>query len=287
MEEDITLKKLSKGLGFCNKQISFKDFQSQPIQKNLSLPSVPDFLLQQPLNLKDENTYKYVLAQLKEPWLGEEKAIQMTSVTSSEVVLPEGNANVVSHVSEEFDPLLTDEPFLHEELPSHKESPVESNDVNVQTATSKKELDSAISLHSSPAGLFFKESISLKSYIIDGLLMCVLFFSPLYLCAALTQAQPLSALSALWPYILVCFLIFSQIYCCICRLFCFDTYGEVLSKRRLFYKKNPPHPFHLLWRFIVSCATGVVILPILSMICKRDLSMYLTGLYFQKISEEA
>ena len=278
MEKEIRFKKLSKGLGFYNKYSSLNDLRNKSFQKTLSVPSIPDFLLQQPLDLKDEHTYEYLLDKLQQPWLGEKVGTKKGSSGFSKETLPRGKVTVSSD-SEEEDSKLKDE------LSSRKESSANSKNLSEVTPSEVQKISSE-QVISSQSTVSFTECVSLKSYLVDSCFMVILFFSPLYLCAALTQPQPIKSLLAVWPYILICFLIFSQMYCFICRLFCLDTYGEMLSKRRLLYNQQPPHPLRLLWRFLVSCLTGVITLPVLTMIFKKDFSAYLTGLHFQKVSDE-
>ena len=83
------------------------------------------------------------------------------------------------------------------------------------------------------------------------------------------------------------FFLFLQMYCLLCRLFCFETCGEAMAKIRLVSPKlkGPAHPFLLFWRALLSCFTGFVLLPLASLLFKKDLTGYLTGLYFQKLSK--
>ena len=122
--------------------------------------------------------------------------------------------------------------------------------------------------------------------LMDVLTAGLFFFPSFILFAFLTETAVLSVLSLLWPKILLAFLFFVQMYCFICRLFCFETLGEALAKIRLAPKgsKGPAHPLPLFFHFVLSCATGFVLLPLLSLVLKKDLTGYLTGLQFQKTS---
>ena len=119
----------------------------------------------------------------------------------------------------------------------------------------------------------------------DTCVASLLFFPPLFLFVFLTQGDLFSVLRILGPKILFAFLFFSQVYCLICRLFCFGTFGEFLAKRKLSRFREDVqevHPFHLFWRFLLSCLTGVIVLPLLSFIFRKDFMAFLTGLRFQK-----
>ena len=119
----------------------------------------------------------------------------------------------------------------------------------------------------------------------DAFIISILFLPPFVLFVFLTQTTPLSVFLSVWPQVLLAFLCFSQIYCLLCRLFCFETYGEALAKMRLYHldPAKEVHPYRLFLRFFISCATGFIFLPLLSLLFRKDFMARLTGLYFQKI----
>ncbi len=125
---------------------------------------------------------------------------------------------------------------------------------------------------------------SLKSLMADSLISMLLFFCPLIVFSVFTQARPFHTLFALWPGVLAAFFVFYHIYSLLCRLFCFDTYGESLSHRRLCSKEGHiPHPTLLFLRSLVSCLT-LGTLPLFSLILKKDLLSLLTRLDFKDTS---
>ena len=125
-----------------------------------------------------------------------------------------------------------------------------------------------------------------KAGLMDALTASFFFFAPFILFLFLTE-KSMSTLGLLWPQISLAFLLFLQMYCLLCRLFCFETCGEAMAKIRLVSPKSkgPAHPFLLFWRALLSCFTGFVLLPLASLLFKKDLTGYLTGLYFQKLSK--
>ena len=126
--------------------------------------------------------------------------------------------------------------------------------------------------------------VSMLSLTVDSALAGFLFFSPLLTFTFLTHSAPWTIFTAFKWEIALCFFCFYQIYSLNCRLFCFETYGEALAKRRLVQKpNNPAHPLLLFWRSLIICLTGFVILPISSVILKKDLLGSLTSLYFKKV----
>ena len=123
-----------------------------------------------------------------------------------------------------------------------------------------------------------------KAYLIDVCIVSFLFFPPFVLFVFLTQSSPIAVLKSIVFSVLPVFLFFSQIYCLLCRLFCFETFGEAMAKMRLFTLSSSQdvHPYMLFWRFFISCVTGVIFLPLFSLILKKNFTARLTGLYFQK-----
>ncbi len=279
--EKVSFKSMSRGLGFYSKQIVLKDFlpPEKPLsgeryfphekQEVLSTPVISDALLPQKLDLNSEGDYERLLYSLEQPWLGSSQKTFYSSATKNKPIkkCPSYLSSIKKgHISQVFG-----SPSLSQLQTDFQEN---------STSTSKKMISD------------FKKtsSISLRSYCIDFALASLLFFPPLYFFISLTQqSPPLLMLKSLWVEVLVSCLIFAQIYLLVCRLFCLESYGESLSKRRLCSPKNshlPIHPWLLFWRFLVSCLTGFVALPILSVLLKKDLFSYLTGLSFQKIDSQ-
>lgn len=257
--EDLSLKPLSEGLGFYEKKPNFNSTGNAAKGESTALfsPALPDSLFTAELDLDDSQNYEHLLFQLEKPWLGEE-------------IKEEKKDNVkVSSVSPTSPP-------ANPPVEKKASKPIMNKSVVVSQA--QKESTSPV--------LFEKTFyFSLKSYIVDFFVAGFLFFPSLYLFIFLTQIDPVNVLWSLWPKIMVGFLFFAQIYCFLCRLFCFETCGEALAKIRLYTlrSKKEVHPLLLFWRFLISCLTGVILLPLVSFIFKKDCLARLTGLYFQKI----
>ena len=256
--ENLSFKPLSEGLGFYEKKkpnLSSKDDAGAGQSTSYFSPAWPEDVFPAGLDLEDSKSYEHLLFQLEKPWLGEEVKRERNNKKVS-VVLPTSTSD---------------------------HSPVEKKEsqslINKSTAVSPDHKENT-------APVLFEKTFyfSLKSYIVDFFLAGFLFFPALYLFVFLTQPDPMMVLWYLWPKILVGFLFFAQVYCFLCRLFCFETCGEALSKIRLYTlrSKKEVHPFLLFWRFLVSCLTGVILLPLLSLMFKKDFTARLTGLYFQK-----
>ena len=259
--EDLSFKPLSKGLGFYEKKPDFNSASNVTKEESgsssLFSPTLPDNLFSAELDLENSQDYEHLLFQLEKPWLGEEVRKEKKNNTKVSSVVP---------ISPSVDsPVVKKEPV------------VDKGDKDVTVSPVRKEKTSSVLLEKT---FYF----SLKSYIVDFFVAGILFFPSLYLFIFLTQVEPVAVLWSLWPKILVGFLLFAQIYCFLCRLFCFETCGEALAKIRLYTlrSKKEVHPLLLFWRFLVSCSTGVVLLPLISLIFKKDCLALLTGLYFQK-----
>ena len=261
--EELSFKPLSEGLGFYEKKPNFNSASSAPKEESTSLfsPVLPDNLFSAELDLENSQDYEQLLFQLEKPWLGKE------------VKEEKKNNRKVSSVCPTSPPIS---PSVDSSVVK-KEPVVDKVDKNVAVSLARKEKTSSV--------LFEKTfCFSLKSYIVDFFVAGFLFFPSLYLFIFLTQIEPVAVLWSLWPKILVGFLLFAQIYCFLCRLFCFETCGEALAKIRLYTlrSKKEVHPLMLFWRFLVSCSTGIILLPLISLIFRKDYLARLTGLYFQK-----
>ena len=261
--EDFSLKPLSEGLGFYEDKLSIKSANKKGTRgsnkgdkedernegdKGDKKPLFSELscngILPKELDLNNLKTYEHLLSILEKPWLGEKETIK------SELKTPVKSSLLPS-----------------ETLPS----PLQK----------KEDVVPQPKLNTMSEKTFY---FSLISYIMDAFVVSLLFFPPLLSFIFLTQSEPQIVLSSIWPKILIAFLFFSQIYCLMCRLFCFETFGEALVKVRLLTlgSKKEVHPFRFFWRFFLSCLTGVVFLPLFSLIFRKDLSARLTGLYFQK-----
>jgi len=303
--EDISLKPLSDGLGFHEK---YKDFNPS-IQSEKKPPFSLDFsedssehLLQDKLDLEDSKTYDYLLSILEKPCLGDKEVdtsffSAKKEVDKEEVDKKEASSSLNSSTalprSLDSDlvstPLFT-KPAMDSVIPSFLSGNTISPNTFDPSYKIKKEnhsADKATKVDNALTPLNFKNSfyLLLKSGFMDMLLSALLFLPPFMLFVFLTQSNPVSVLVAIWPKILFTFLVFNQIYLLVFRLFCFETYGESVSKIRLFsLTKNQAHPLLLFWRFLITCLTGVLLLPIMSLFLRRDIIAKLTRLYFYKIS---
>ena len=276
--EELHLKRLSPGLGFAEKQRTLKQEaqDSQAFQQvgPLPIPSVPKDLLLKKINFDEPDAYDRLLSSLKNPWLNENtekdstlrKTIFKTTTSSSSIpVAPHQKIWPQALSTTPTSKYTTTTWPQQTTLPTH--TPATTHSISSQK----------------------RVFLSLKSLFIDSLCSAVLFFSSLYTFIFLTHSQPMTVFTSLWLEITFGFLFFHQIYQMAWRLFCFETYGETLTHRRLTYMNNinkEVHPLLHLWRLLLITMTGFITFSLLSIIFKRDLTGTFTGLYFQKTNTE-
>lgn len=280
--EEFSLKPLSEGLGFYEKPPVFhsdgKDKMEREQEKALLSPE-----LSEDLDLEDSKTYKDLLNLLEKPYLG--------------VFQKEGNIPRPEQEMSSFTPVAplaasssvsaAPAPAVAPAAPAPAPAPAPVVAPAAPAAASPAPAVAPVtSVQTSASESCFEKTFyfSLTAYITDAFAASLLFFPPLVSFVFLTQADPLGTLWSVAPQMILTFLFFTQVYCFLCRLFCFETFGESLAKIRLFrlQSQKEVHPFLLFWRFLLICLTGVVFLPLISLVFRKDFVARLTGLYFQK-----
>ena len=274
--EELHLKRLSPGLGFAEKQRSLKQEaqDSQAFQQvgSLPIPSVPKDLLLKKINFDEPGAYDHLLSALKNPCLNENKEEDSTlRKTRSKTTTMSSSMPVPPYQKIGLQSSFKASTSQHTTWPQRTTRPTHTPTTTHSTSSQNR--------------TFF----SLKSLLIDSLCSAILFFSALCTFIFLTHSQPMTVFISLWPEITFGFLFFHQIYQMTWRLFCFETYGETLTQRRLAYKNNinkEVHPLLHLWRLLLITMTGFITFPLLSLIFKTDLIGKFNGLYFQKTKAE-
>ena len=277
-KNDLVLKGLSTGLGFYEKQNVLNSAVSDTVlgskrEPRFSIPSsVSDIISSdKAINLEDEKTYERLLFMLEKPWLGED------STTSSKDSRPEKPSISDSGLQPDIKPAKNTHP-----IEQTKKGTIQNVDWISRQIDKMPQKQAGKEIILPKHDHFF----SLKSFLVDSLISGILFFSPLIAVIIYSGMNWVEILWSIRYQVLAAFVLFSQMYCLLCRLFCFETFGETLTDRRLYTGKNrgSPSPVRMFWRFLLSCATGGISLPVLSFLIKRDVQVYLTGLYFQKPS---
>ena len=282
--EEFSFKPLSEGLGF---------YEKNPVGFDSSLKK---------WDWEDDQTYNHLLSLLEKTWLEESDDLKnkITDNISDNISLTLPANKKISDFSSKSTPSPATEnnpaPSSEKPLPSSKKDgdspshPLKGPEPLVSLFSSEKRN----TLSKNNVFKIRNTCFSLKSCFIDSFLVSLLFFPPFLSYVFLTEPDEIRILKSVWPNILFSFLFFTQIYCLLCRVFCFETFGEAFSKIRLSPSSLPPSslspvsqkvapPFLLFWRFVLLCSTGFILLPLLSFILKKDLTARWTGLYFQKI----
>ena len=316
----MSLRPLSKGLGFSEPKVDAErsadlkaDTEGEGPKKPLNKPQgskaffKPPMFLQagvnEVLDLEDPKTYQALMANLSSPWLGTEEAINHPLKPLAEhkklssIIFPPPATKATSSANTQQTNTTTKATSSADTQQTNTTTKATSSANTQQTNTTTKatttstlpnkqtnaELNKTPALNMGPKKIFF---FSPKAFLVDAGVVALLFFPPLILFTLFTQNYPGLVLWQVMPNILISFLLFAQVYCLLCRVFCFETYGEALLKVRLSTLNSKSGPaIVLFWRFLLSCLTGVITLPICSLIFKKDIMAYLTGLYFQKIPQ--
>lgn len=279
--EEFSFKPLSEGLGFYEKKPAFGSTGKRSLsQSGEHVPLSPEVDLPEEIDLDDSETYKRLLSLLEKPYLGRlENSFNQKEQNSSSCVAVSDTSAASSRLSV---------PSVFESDNSNSESPFQKKDDTPVDKIKEEPVFVASVKEGKEASVTscFEKTFyfSLKAYTTDACVAALLFFPPFVFFVFLTQLDPKMILWSVWPKTLFAFLFFVQIYCLLCRLFCFETCGESLSKIRLFTLRSQGeiHPFLLFWRFLLVCLTGIILLPLLSLVFKKDFVARLTGLYFQK-----
>ena len=276
--EDFSVQPLSKGLGFYENTTFDKTegADKHPLLRGKTsvrgqklsplLAQIPESLLQETTTPQKEGDYEKLRALLEKPYL---------SKTTD-------GGRALSWDEHSYPPIPAESSSAKSSHPQKKGTDNKAFSSKAEVPDFQPTVQSPIALDT---GALKKISPWLRAVgLMDVLTAGLLFFPSFMLFAFLTETAVLPVLSLLWLKILLAFLFFVQMYCFVCRLFCFETLGEALAKIRLAPKgsKGPAHPLSLFFHFVLSCATGFVLLPLLSLVLKKDLSGYLTGLQFQK-----
>ncbi len=318
--EEFSVQPLSEGLGFYEKSpVWSRAEQNHPLKEQktsrpakgfLPFPDIPEELLPEKLDLEKEQTYHLLRALLEKPYLGEQAekanpnletrgglsphhkgsspALAGPAHPSPHHKVPQTkavaglNRNKAPEGDKPSPSAVVLEPARPDFVPSKGRN---GNHEQKQAKAARPDfVPSKGVLPALDKKFCFSACFSWKAVLTDFFVVSLVFFPPFVLFMFLTETLSFSVLGFLWPKILLAFAVFAGMYCLLCRLFCFETYGEAVAKIRLTNLRSPrmPHPFALFWRFLLSCSTGMVLLPLLSLVFKKDIAGHLTGLYSQK-----
>lgn len=301
--DDFEFKPITKGLGFHQKQ---EDLKSATKQTRLAEDSLPKRVPQRPKEVDHKNnyeqtTYEDLLASIAKPkpealkakpsqGLGAEldKQLEITSTFSRKEEVKTKHT-----FSPDLDIPMSPEmpnPFSTPVMPDFNEQPkVQKNSQPAKFRTH----DSSVKrgAHDSKQGNLKPASFSLSSVVLDTLvvvaialafLISLLWVTKVDLIGVMTTAQTdiATQLSLAVLYIAV-----YQMYVIVSRSFFGRTLGEWTFDHQLGsenQQKSGMYPLQVVWRSLLITLTGIVTLPILSLLFRKDLAAYLTGLQLYK-----
>ena len=274
--EEFSLKLLDEGMGFYEKN-PVGVLRKEQAEKEPVIPAREAESFLEELNWEEQDSYKRLLAFLEKPYLGDSFLPEPSPPAgrdwvSEKRVPPSENTEEIKDKPAETKE--TNSVLSEEEKPEKKKK---EPGLSPSPAEEKKSPEPATDFEKT---FYF----SLKAYLTDAFVVSTLFFPSFFLFVFLSQPEPMNVLKTVWPQTLIVFFLFAQVYCLLCRLFCFETFGEALARLRLYTLHSPKevHPFRFCLRFLLSCVTGFFLIPFLSFVFRKDFMARCTGLYFQK-----
>ncbi|MCH2534314.1 MAG: hypothetical protein MK008_07740 [Bdellovibrionales bacterium] len=299
--DDFEIKPITKGLGFHQKQ---EDLKSATKQSRLAEDHLPKKVPQRPSaseskNNYEQTTYEDLLASIAQPkavapkekpkssmGLGAEldKQLEITSTFPRKDEKQQASPEVEIPQTPEFP-----NPFSTPSMPDFKDEPK----LNKNKIAEPNLAESSVKrgAHDSKQGRLKPAAFSLSSVILDTLvvvaialafLISLLWVTQVDLIGVMTTAQSdiATQLSLAVLYVAV-----YQMYVIVSRSFFGRTLGEWTFDHQLGdekQQKSGMYPLQVVWRSLLITATGIIVLPLLSMIFRKDLASYFTGLQLYK-----
>jgi len=289
--DEFEMKPITSGLGFHKKAVNLseqvKKTELTKPKVNRSIPPAPpapDFL-DEGVQKKATDTLDDLLAALKAPEEKREVPKPKKEDLGFSETLPR---NDLKRRAFEVEPVTQVEPRGETYV-----DPIPQPELNIDEAAFLEEtLPPAVGVRrsghdSAPLRILEAQPVSLASAAMDSLV--VLGFSLVFLLSLLlvtrvnllnvynsAQNDFLTQLSVVSLYVAV-----MQIYVIISRSFFGKTLAEWTFELQMGddeQQKKSLYPLQVLWRSIVVTLTGVILLPLLSFIVRRDLTFYFTGL---------
>lgn len=297
--DDFEIKPLTKGLGFHQKQ---EDLKSITKNSRLAEDHLPKKVPQRPKDTNTKNnyeqtTYEDLLASIAQPKTEPKSSPKKSSMglgaeldKQLEITSTFPRREEKQNLSPEIEVPQTPEfpnPFSTPEMPSFKDEPKKQSIAEPHKAESSVKRGA----HDSKQGHLKPAAFSLSSVILDTLvvvaialafLISLLWVTKVDLLGVMTTAQSdiATQLSLAVLYIAV-----YQMYVIVSRSFFGRTLGEWTFDHQLGDEKQQKsglYPLQVVWRSLLITLTGIVVLPILSMLVRKDLASYLTGLQLYK-----
>lgn len=300
--DDFEFKPLTEGLGFHKKTPKLQEQQTQSPSQQSNQMGKPVPTVQ---SLED------LLKTLEKPMTSSSAASSATSSANSVQItqtLPRpGSASAASAASglSAASAMDTDIPFPSP-MPSHKsprggyDIPTPGSEVQIQRPPSQTTVQRPIGLGpkrgaaDSPIRKLEPATVSIQAAILDGIVVTAVTLLFLVSLILVTKIDILSVLLSAQTdlttqfSVLLLFLSVMQMYVVVARSFYGRTLGEWTFDYQLgqdYEHDKSIYPLQVVARSLLMLGTGLIILPVLSLILGRDLAGQLTGvqLFHQKV----
>ena len=300
--DDFEMKPLSDGLGFHKKSISLKESTEQTgVAKSTTQKRVPnrptDSFLNSNFRPESETTYEDLLASLSAPkksdnndeinraFAKQENPIVQNRVSLSETLPRHEVNNINTNIFPE-----TPRGPMAPEVPRTPRDEVDKENISISSDIFKNRVNDSVkrSAHDSPPVSNLKPApICLRSMFLDVLV--VLAISLIFLLSLLmvTKADLMNVwLSTTQDFmtqlsVAVLYVAVYQMYIIVSRSFFGRSLGEWTFDFQLGKdedQKSAYYPIKVLWRSLLILLTGIVTIPLLSFIFRKDLAAKLSGL---------
>lgn len=299
--DDFEMRPLTKGLGFHNRKKLDNEI-AEEVKKEIPKSSsqlTEDQELQELMSALDRVSNRLAVsmtdAELKE------KQMPQAKETDIEIVhpLPKKSQFSTVHIEPQIPLKENMPPILEREVPQIKNQI--KNEISYPDSVVRPTIKTSVSHHQahgkrrgsadSHSARLQPAVFSFSAAILDTMMVlavALMFLITLLLVTGVklamvfkgVQTDLMTQASMFLLYISVL-----QLYVIISRSFFGKTLGEWTFEYQMGDDKqiqSAMYPILVLWRSLVVMATGVVILPLLSVVFRRDLASFLTGLQFYK-----
>ncbi len=294
--DEFEIKPLTEGLGFHRKSNDLKS--SMKKSKPMTLPNEP--LQSSSESLPSEPTSIDKATEALDKLMSSLNTLDKKGITFSET-LPRENSNSSSQKLQSLQ-----QPSIHPVVPGSEPAPVNIevpyNDEAPSSSTDSVRFDTPVDLSNLGAGTRRGASdsfssklkaapVSIPAAILDSIVifaLSMLFMMGMLLATGLQISSLVDSLTTDIMTKVSAFMLLVavlQMYVVLARSFFGCTLGEWTFDCQMgtdHQVKAPYYPFQIVWRSILIIGTGLVTLPFLSLISRRDLGSYLTGLQLYK-----
>ncbi len=291
--DEFEMKPLTDGLGFHNKKTDTEKLEDKSILK-----AAPESVHARSTNVQRKSIDRATEALDK--LMNSLNTLDKQGITFTDTLPVKETPtteNIVKTSTETIEAFK--KPSIHPVVPTTPEIPVVENPV---VDTIKEEVKNTVALGSLGAGTrrgasdsfmgnLKATAVSIPAAILDSIVifaLSILFVMGLLLAtdisiAALLESVTTDLMTQVSAFML--YVVALQVYVVLSRSFFGCTLGEWTFDCQMgtdIQVKKDYYPMQVVWRSILVIGTGLVVLPVLSFISRRDLSSYLTGLQLYK-----